>query len=47
MGAVVLNGARLGADSLIAVGAVVLEGTEIHPASWSQDYQQSAPPAHH
>lgn len=33
MGAIVLNGARIGRGSLIAAGAVVLEGTEIPPGS--------------
>ena len=32
-GAVVLNGARVGAGTLIAAGAVVLEGAEIPPGS--------------
>jgi carbonic anhydrase/acetyltransferase-like protein (isoleucine patch superfamily) len=33
MGAVLLNGARVGAGSIIAAGAVVLEGTTVPPAS--------------
>ena len=33
MGAVVLDGARIGKGSIIAAGAVVLEGTEIPPGS--------------
>jgi carbonic anhydrase/acetyltransferase-like protein (isoleucine patch superfamily) len=33
MGAVVMNGARIGSGSLVAAGAVVLEGTEIPPGS--------------
>ena len=33
MGAVILNGARVGAGSIIAAGAVVTEGMEIPPGS--------------
>jgi carbonic anhydrase/acetyltransferase-like protein (isoleucine patch superfamily) len=33
MGAIVLNGARVGAGTLIAAGAVVLEGADIPPGS--------------
>ncbi len=33
MGAIVLNGARIGRGSLVAAGAVVLEGTQIPPRS--------------
>jgi carbonic anhydrase/acetyltransferase-like protein (isoleucine patch superfamily) len=33
MGAVILNGARIGAGSIIAAGAVVTEGVHIPPAS--------------
>jgi carbonic anhydrase/acetyltransferase-like protein (isoleucine patch superfamily) len=33
MGAVVMNGARLGRGSLVAAGTVVLEGTDIPPGS--------------
>jgi carbonic anhydrase/acetyltransferase-like protein (isoleucine patch superfamily) len=33
MGAVVLNGARIGSGTLIAAGAVVLEGAEVPPGS--------------
>ena len=33
MGAVILNGVRVGRGSLVAAGALVLEGTEIPPFS--------------
>ena len=33
MGAILLNGARIGADSIVAAGALVLEGMEIPPRS--------------
>jgi carbonic anhydrase/acetyltransferase-like protein (isoleucine patch superfamily) len=33
MGAIVLNGARIGRGSLVAAGAVVPEGTQIPPGS--------------
>jgi carbonic anhydrase/acetyltransferase-like protein (isoleucine patch superfamily) len=33
MGAIILNGARVGAGSIIAAGAVVTEGAQIPPGS--------------
>jgi carbonic anhydrase/acetyltransferase-like protein (isoleucine patch superfamily) len=33
MGAIVMNGAEVGAGSLIAAGAVVTEGTKVPPGS--------------
>ncbi len=33
MGAIVMDGARIGSGSIIAAGAVVLEGTEVGPGS--------------
>ncbi|MFC6646230.1 gamma carbonic anhydrase family protein [Granulicella cerasi] len=33
MGAVILNGAKIGAGSIVAAGALVLEGVEVPPAS--------------
>jgi carbonic anhydrase/acetyltransferase-like protein (isoleucine patch superfamily) len=33
MGAIILNGARIGANSIIAAGAVIPEGTQIPPGS--------------
>jgi carbonic anhydrase/acetyltransferase-like protein (isoleucine patch superfamily) len=33
MGAIVMDGARIGSGSIIAAGAVVLEGTEVTPGS--------------
>jgi len=33
MGAVVMNGARIGRHSIVGVGAVVTEGTEVPPGS--------------
>ena len=33
MGAIVLNGARVGADSIVAAGALVVEGMQVPPRS--------------
>ena len=34
MGAILLNGVRVGAGSVIGAGAVLVEGTEVPPGSW-------------